>query len=344
MTRLPLKAFQASTLLFTDVTNLYSKSAANELLVVVDAGGTKTAAWLVDLSRPAQDQVIGRGRASAGNPLSVGFEDSVAAIRDAVALACGDAAHVHGCASRVILSIAGAANPDLREQFIHWARSSGLAQRVAVVSDVLPVLAAGSSRCCGVALIAGTGSVAFGRADDGRTYLRGGWGYLMGDEGSGYAIGRAALQHTLHSLEISATHPPLVDAVLSAIGVNKVLELTRAIYGSPHPRVAIAAVAPHVITLADDGNADAQAIIDSAAEDLAQLVGRTVQAIEPIDPPIKLAASGGVLLSSKRIQDQLQIALRREGLECEMQLVEEPLAGCVRLAASEFDGTLLHWQ
>jgi N-acetylglucosamine kinase-like BadF-type ATPase len=144
-------------------------------------------------------------------------------------------------------------------------------------------------------------------------------------------------------LEVSATHPPLVDAVLSAIGVNKVLELTRAIYGNPHPRVAIAAVAPHVIAMADDGNADAQSIIDAAADDLAQLVARTVQSIEPVKSPVSLAASGGVLLSSKRMQDQLQIALRRDGLECEMHLVEDPLAGCIRLAAQEFDGTLVTW-
>jgi N-acetylglucosamine kinase-like BadF-type ATPase len=325
------------------VINSKSKSAADELLVVVDAGGTKTAAWLVDLSRPAGEQIIGRGRANAGNPLSVGFTDSVGAIREAVTQACGDADHVHGCASSAILSIAGAANPQLREQFVSWAQESGLAKRVAIVSDVLPVLAAGSTSCFGVALIAGTGSVAFGRAEDGRTHLRGGWGYLLGDEGSGYAIGRAALQHTLHSLEISTTHPPLVDAVLSAIGVDKVLELTRAIYGNPHPRVAIAAVAPHVIALADDGNADAQSIIDWAAEALANLVARTVQSIEPIDPPVEVAASGGVLLSSLRLQDQLQIALRREGLECELNLVPEPLAGCVRLAAEEFDGSLINW-
>jgi N-acetylglucosamine kinase-like BadF-type ATPase len=320
------------------------KTAADESLLVVDAGGTKTAAWLVDLLRAENDQVIGRGRAPAGNPLSVGFADAARAIRDAVASAHRDAGLARGCASRAILSIAGAANPQLREQFVEWVRSNGLAERVAIVADVLPVLAAGSDDCCGVALIAGTGSVAYGRAHDGRTHLRGGWGYLLGDEGSGYAIGRAALQHTLHSLEISTTHRPLVDAVLSAIGVNKVLELTRAIYGSEHPRVAIAAVAPHVIAFADDGDADAQSIIDDAARDLANLVARTVQSIEPVESPIALAASGGVLLSSKRMQDQLQIALRREGLECEMHLVAEPLAGCIRLAAPDYDGTLVHWQ
>jgi hypothetical protein len=63
-----------------------------------------------------------------------------------------------------------------------------------------------------------------------------------------------------------------------------------------------------------------------------------------VDAPIALAAAGGVLVSSKRMRDQLQIALRRDGLECELHLVEEPLLGCVRLASPELDGTLVVWQ
>jgi glucosamine kinase len=326
------------------VTNLNPITANGDSLVVVDAGGTKTAAWLVDLSRQADRQVMGRGRATAGNPLSVGFDEAARAIREAIRLACGEAGEVPGCAHRAILSIAGAANDRLREQFLDWARSSRFAERIAIVPDVLPVLAAGTPDCCGVSLISGTGSVAFGRTEGGRCFLRGGWGFLLGDDGSGYAIGRAALQHTLYSLEMSTQPTPLAKTVSRALGVEKVLELTRTIYGSPHPRVAIAAIAPYVISLAGEGDAEAQSIIDTAADDLAKLVARTVQSIEPIDSPVAVAAAGSILLSSKRLQDQLHIALRRSGLECQMNLVGEPLIGCVRLAAPEHDGTLVSWQ
>jgi glucosamine kinase len=326
------------------VTKLKSNPPAGELLVVVDAGGTKTAAWLVDPSENGGDQVIGRGRAAAGNPLSVGIAESTCAIADAVSRAFLSAGVEVGCASRALLSIAGAANEHLRGQYVDWARAGRFADRVAIVSDVLPVLAAGTPNCCGVALISGTGSVAFGRSKDGKTYLRGGWGYLLGDEGSGYALGRAALKHTLLALESAAARPALVEAVMSTLGVSKVLELTRAVYGSAHPRVAIAALAPVVISLADGEDAQAQAIIDEAAENLAGLVARTVQAIEPIDPPVSLAAAGGVLLGSRRLQQQLDIALRRHGLECDVNLVEEPLTGCVRLASLQRDKTLVAWQ
>jgi N-acetylglucosamine kinase-like BadF-type ATPase len=326
------------------VTNSKCNFPAGDSLVVVDAGGTKTAAWLVDLSCPESEQIVGRGRSTAGNPLSVGFDEAARAIREAITLACGNAGETPGCASRAILSIAGAANERLREQFITWALSSRFAEKVAIVSDVLPVLAAGTPDCCGVALISGTGSVAFGRAADGRTNLRGGWGFLLGDEGSGYAVGRAALQHALYALEDGGRRTPLADKVLDGLGVDRVLELTRAIYSSPHPRVAIGGIAPYVTTLADKNDVDAQRIIDSAAEQLARLVARTVQSIEPIASPVALAAAGGILLSSKRLQEQLQIAVRRSGVECNLSLVRDPLVGCVRLAAPECAGMLVSWQ
>ncbi|MCI0335356.1 MAG: BadF/BadG/BcrA/BcrD type ATPase [Planctomycetes bacterium] len=326
------------------MTNSKLKTAAGESLLVVDAGGTKTAAWLVDLTRPDGERVIGRGRAMAGNPLSVGFADSALAIREAITHARDDAGQSDGCAARAILSIAGAANERLRGQFVEWARTTGLAERVAVVSDVLPVLAGGTPNCYGVALISGTGSVAFGRSENGRTQLCGGWGYLLGDEGSGFAIGRSALQQALRALELNAARCPLTSAVLNHVGASTVMELTQAVYENPHSRVAIAGVAPIVISAADGGDADAQAIVDTAAGDLAKLVSRTVQSIEPIEPPLVLAISGSVLLRSKRLQNQLHVALRRSGLECEMNMVEEPLAGCVRLAAPEYNGTLITWQ
>jgi glucosamine kinase len=328
----------------TNVTKLKSNPPARELLVVVDAGGTKTAAWLVDPAKNNGDGVIGRGRAAAGNPLSVGIAESTCAIADAVSRAFVSAGVEVGCASRALLSIAGAANEQLRGQYVDWARAGRFAESVAIVSDVLPVLAAGTPDCCGVALISGTGAVAFGRSKDGKTYLRGGWGYLLGDEGSGYALGRAALQHTLLALETGAARPPLVEAVMKTLGVSKVLELTRAIYGSAHPRVAIAALAPAVITLAEGDDAESQSIIDEAAEALAGLVARTVQAIEPIDLPVSLAAAGGVLLGSRRLQEQLDIALRRRGLECDVKFVDEPLIGCIRLASGQRDKSLVAWQ
>lgn len=326
-----------------DATSSSLPSASRDLLFVVDAGGTKTAAWLVDTARDENDQVLGRGTAAAGNPLSVGFPEATRAIVEAVAGAKHDAGQPAAHVPRAIFSIAGSANRRLREHFIQAVRDAGLAEQVAIVSDVLPVLAAGTPTCRGVALISGTGSVAFARADDGRTTLCGGWGYLLGDEGSGYDIGRAGLQFALGELEANVTPSPLTASVLDELGAHTVLELTETIYHRADPRSAIASVAPVVIAAADENDSDAQTIVDSAAVDLANLAARAVQSIGFANTPFPLAVAGGVLVRSKRLSQQLHVALRGLGLTPEMNVVDEPLKGCVRLAAPEYAGTLLTW-
>jgi N-acetylglucosamine kinase-like BadF-type ATPase len=230
----------------------------------------------------------------------------------------------------------------MTERFIAWAHSVGLADRVAIVSDVLPILAAGTPDCYGVALISGTGSSAFGRGQDGTSKRCGGWGFLLGDEGSGYAIGRAALQIALESLEESNAPTGLAGEVLAKFAVDAVPELTRAIYASAHPRHTIADLATLVVKSA--GNADPHAIriLDRAAAELAHLAARTVHAVGLQDAGLPLAASGGVLANSTRVQQQLQIELAKRNINCELNVVHEPLAGCVRLAEPRFE-QLLTW-
>src|SRR3954451_16745716 len=110
-----------------------SQAADAELFVAVDTGGTKTCACLVDFSQSADKRVLGRGRSSAGNPFSVGFEESTQAINRAIEQAC----HVieDECRiSRLMLSIAGAANKQMSDRFVRWAHETRQANQVAIVS------------------------------------------------------------------------------------------------------------------------------------------------------------------------------------------------------------------
>src|ERR1700704_3781771 len=93
-----------------------SEMADVELFLAVDTGGTKTAACLVDLAAPQDNCVLGRGRGSAGNPFSGGFEEATRAIGSAIEQACNAAGHDCKRVSRLMLSIAGAANPQISQQ------------------------------------------------------------------------------------------------------------------------------------------------------------------------------------------------------------------------------------
>jgi N-acetylmuramic acid 6-phosphate etherase len=321
-----------------------SESKLNELVLLLDAGGTKTAAWLAQLGADAGRRVLGRGRSTGGNPTSVGFAEATRVISEAITQARCDAGRPDEPIGRAVLSVAGALDPKIRGQFLDWARSTGLAQQVAVVPDVLPVLAAGTPDCCGVALICGTGSSAFARAADGRTTLCGGWGYLLGDEGSGYAIGRAALRAALEDEESNSPARPLKSAVLKLFNTRSAREASQRVYSSADPRVTLASVAPLVIRAAEDGDPQAVALVDAAARDLAALTARAARTVGLAEGSFALAVTGGVIVSSKRLQNRLQAALRDVGVACEIGVVEDPLEGCLRLAESQFSAVAMRWQ
>src|SRR5438874_8305487 len=328
-----------------EVVKSASQSADVKLFLAVDTGGTKTSACLVDFSESKGSRVIGRGRSSAGNPFSVGFAEATRAINSAIEQARDESPQAGGRIARLMLSIAGAANKQMSEQFVRWARETKQAEQIAIVSDALPILAGGTPNCCGIAIIAGTGSSAFGRTADGRMKRCGGWGYLLGDEGSGYSIGRSALSHALRDLESDTVWRPdsLTEAVVRMLGVKSVMDLTKAVYTSGDPRSFIAALARVVVAEGEKGEAKAEAILDGAATELAELVARTVDVLELNRASVPLAIGGGLLVSSKRLRDQLREWLRRFKLTCEATVVTEPLDGCIRLADSQFADSLVTW-
>jgi N-acetylglucosamine kinase-like BadF-type ATPase len=192
-------------------------------------------------------------------------------------------------------------------------------------------------------VIAGTGSVVFGRNSDGKTQMCGGWGYLLGDEGSGYQVGQMAISHALHNLELHPAPDPLTAAALGALGASSILEVTKAVYTNADPRAMIASLAPIVVDLAEGHDRDAEGILGHAADRLAELVARNADLLDLAEQPFALAVAGGLLVGSKRMREHLQSWLQQWAMQCETTVVEEPLEGCVRLAAPEFEGTLVKW-
>ena len=162
-----------------------SRAGAGPCFLGVDGGGTHTRAVLVD----ARGREIGRGQAAGANWASVGVAAALANIQRAVAAARA-AAGVAGPARAAWCGLAGVDRPADRALIAPGLRD--LAATLRLTNDAELALAVLPDRA-GVCLVAGTGSIAVGRAPDGRTARAGGWGHVLGDEGSGYDIGRQAL-------------------------------------------------------------------------------------------------------------------------------------------------------
>ena len=163
---------------------------------------------------------------------------------------------------------------------------------VVVSTDIEIALAAAFDEGPGIVVSAGTGSVAVGRDRAGRRQRIGGYGWQMGDEGSGYAIGRAALGAVSRAADGRSPRTALSERVLAATRSDDFDALVRWAAGASPAEVA--ALAPHVLDVAAHGDTLAQGIADYAARELTQLVLCLLPTLD-VEPPVGVAVTGGLL-------------------------------------------------
>jgi N-acetylmuramic acid 6-phosphate etherase len=194
-----------------------------ELFLGIDGGGTHTVALLAVRkpgAGPAGWALLGRGTTGPSNRQAVGTEQALEALDEAVSAAFLAAGVPRGPVAGACLGLAGADRPDDQAVLHEWADRVRLAGRVEVTSDAAILLAAGTPDGSGLVLIAGTGSIAFGRTADGRRARAGGWGYLLGDEGSAYALVMSGLQAVARAADGRGPATALTERFLKRFGLG----------------------------------------------------------------------------------------------------------------------------
>jgi N-acetylglucosamine kinase-like BadF-type ATPase len=168
--------------------------------------------------------------------------------------------------------------------------------RVLAESDAVAALACGTSGGPGIGLIAGTGAVALAESAAGTRCWRGGWGYLLGDEGSGYWIGLQALRAAARAEDGRGPPTPLHEQVVQHCGPGPLRAIAARIYGEQIGRPEVARLAPLVLAGAEAGDPVAAAIVEEAAEQLTLLVEATAAAATFTEQRERvIVATGGVL-------------------------------------------------
>jgi N-acetylglucosamine kinase-like BadF-type ATPase len=302
---------------------------SGRVFVGVDGGGTHTLA----LVGRSGDAVLGRGEAGPSNPQAVGFDAAVAQLAGAVRAALASAGA--GEIARATLGIAGASRVSDR------ARLTALlaealevpGERLQVCHDVTLLLpAAGLSS--GVAIVAGTGSSSFGVAPDGRTATAGGYGYLLGDEGSAFDVGRAALRAVLRADDDLGPPTGLAGLLGREQGMEQPRDLIRIVYQSPSPRAVVAGIAPLVVDAARSGDAVARDILAGAGRDLAQIARAVARRLD-LPPGFAVVGTGGMFQAGDLLIGPLRAELARAGAGEFARLDREPALGALRLAAGD---------
>ncbi len=300
-----------------------------QFILGVDGGGSKTMALLSD----SAGQVMGRGVAGPSNQQVVGFERACAAVESAIMAAFADAQCEPQPVAAICLGLAGVDRPEDHQRFNAWANTCWPAVKLTIANDATLVLAAGTPDGWGLALVSGTGSISYGRDAQGRYARAGGWGYLLGDEGSSYAIGLAALQAVTRAADGRAAPTMLTDVVLNHWELSTPQALIGHVYGGQLAPITIAGLAMLVEETAAAGDAVAQAIIAQACHESALALQAVARQLE-LPTPTPCALAGGLLLNRPRIATGvLQAAADLQLVLDPVTLVAEPALGAVRIAA-----------
>ncbi|MBI2187442.1 MAG: hypothetical protein HYU37_10065 [Acidobacteria bacterium] len=300
----------------------------------IDAGGTKTVCLLAD----GDGRVLAEARGGGANLQSVGeleVEKVLYGVMES-ALARHDMRPEAIC-----LGIAGVDRPADAEAVRAIMKRIGFKAQTLVVNDALVALVAGADDEPGVVLVAGTGSIAYGRNSTGQAARSGGWGYLLGDEGGGFWIGRAALSAAVRQFDGRGPTTRLTQLVLAHLGLSNPTELIHAIYYRDVHRQAIAGLARVVQQATDAGDAVAAEILARAGAELASAAASVISRLGMRGEAFPTILAGGMFRGVSWLTRDVQARLSEAAPRSAVRLLDvEPAVGAVRLALAAARGTV----
>ncbi len=269
----------------------------------LDGGGTSTGLCCLD----GQGGVIST---AAFGPLNVNGTDREV-LHNTLREAAAHLAEVEKQGNTLVgmtIATAGISNPRCRDILHEGLGAAGYTGHFDVQGDHEAALR-GAVGPVGAVLIAGTGSICHGRNPAGHTARAGGWGYLLDDEGSGYALGRDILRAVLRAQDGRDAPTVLSDMVTAHLGVSSPGELVGKAYDKEQGKATIASLAPLLQQAWDQGDPAAQRIAAHAAEELAQLCAAVLNKLSLQTGTLALA--GGVLLHTPALQQAVKRILRQ---------------------------------
>jgi N-acetylglucosamine kinase-like BadF-type ATPase len=270
----------------------------------IDGGGTKTA---VALLAPGG---IALGRAVFGplNPNS-GRAAAEKTLSDCFAWLKTQPGGLAACGA-ICAGSAGISNPDARRFLEDTIRQNGYTGPLSLVGDQVTALAGALGRPVGAVLIAGTGSICYARAADGAEQRVGGWGHLIDDEGSGYALGRDILRAVVRAEDGRGPKTALSALVAQRLGSPEIGAVIRFTYAPETTKKEIAALAPLLGDALAQGDAAAHTILEHA---IAEMAAMAAAALRPLGLEAgELAMLGSVLEKNAAIRVGVQEALHAQ--------------------------------
>jgi N-acetylglucosamine kinase-like BadF-type ATPase len=295
------------------------KMPGADLLLGVDGGGQATQAVIAT----ADGGVLGRGLGPPSNYHRVGVDSARRAVKTAIERAflqprdegsgLGPSATtawpLDGGIRAAFFGLSGVDGPEDEAAFLPWLRGLGCKFKVAIGNNSELILGGGTPSGWGVALISSTGSVCFGRTPTGEAVRVGGWGHVLGDEGSGYQIATEALKLATQAADDRGGSPALLQAALKNWGLREPKDLIGFICRPETTAEDVSSFAIRVLELAARDEPKSREIVDRAACALALQVDSVVRQLRLEAPPLAVGGSMMRPTLQEALLERLQTAI-----------------------------------
>lgn len=303
-------------------------------VVGVDGGGTKTNAVVYG----ENVGVIGAGTSGPANQRSAGMDTASANIAAAIGSALQAANVTLAQISAIILCLAGF-DTDLDLPVPQRAaRSLGYTGPTIIENDVVGAWAGATEAQPGLVIIAGTGATGLGMNQHGQLWRTDGWDYILGDAGSGYSIGLAAIRAAMRMLDGRDTPTMLVRELSRIYGANSAEEMRRLVDSTPFGKFEIAAFAEKVSEVAQQGDPVAQAIFAEAGAHLGESATAIIRMLEMQQDSFPVSTVGSVFKSEPWVTDPFRRVIREQAPQANFRPpLHPPEVGAALLALRRLD-------
>ena len=309
----------------------YLQAPYREFFIGIDGGGTKT----VGLLAGQAGHIIAKAESGPSNYHAVGVEQTKQVLSDVVSQLITDTAVALELCT-CCLGLAGVASSVDRKVVGRICDEIGLPDNRILTHDAQIALVGGAEELSGVIIIAGTGSIVYGIDSEGRDAQAGGWGHLLGDEGSGYDIARRAFQAVARAVDGRGDLTSLSSLMLDALEFSQSRNLIPWIHSVSKDKVA--QFAGVVFDAANGNDPVAQEILDKAADELT-LAARVVIDKLGFSQPFNLVLSGGIFTHQPTFVASLRDRIQNLAPDaCICLPKREPAYGAVLLAQAQFSG------
>ena len=304
-------------------------------IISVDGGGTSTEVVLADI----HGTPVGEGHSGPSNAKAVGVEAAMKSLDDGIKAAFESAGLAPEPVAVASLGLAGFDRDEDREILSKWADGGSVVQigKLILTNDGQLVLAAGTSEGWGVGIIGGTGSIAVGKSPSGEFARAGGWGHLIGDEGSAYKLVMDTLRFIAKSVDgrmpREATSQILNQKVMHALGLTDDPNgIVSVIYQPEYDRARLASLAPSVIEAIRAEPRLIPVLLKPAGIELAEAALSVARKLQIPTGRLPVGLAGSFLLGTQEIRDALVLHLERQGYQPEIREVPRPVLGGLVLA------------